>query len=73
MDFGFMLALVNDYKQPNKATNRNIRSYDGFCAYLAIVDGASCWVWYSSQNRRYPCHAHGNNLYGQWRKYIHIS
>ncbi len=45
MDFGFMRASADDYKKPNKSTDRIVYSYDGFCAYLAIVDGASRRVW----------------------------
>jgi hypothetical protein len=45
MDFGFMRASAEDYKQPNKATDRIVRSYDGFSAYLLVVDGASYQVW----------------------------
>ncbi len=40
-----MRASTEDYKCPNKATNRIICSYDGYCAYLLIVDGKSCRVW----------------------------
>jgi hypothetical protein len=45
MDFGFMRASADDYRQPNKSTDRIVRSYDGYCAYLLIVDGATCWSW----------------------------
>jgi hypothetical protein len=45
MDFGFLRASLEDYKHPNKAHDRIILSYDGFCAYLLIVDSASRRVW----------------------------
>jgi hypothetical protein len=45
VDFGFMRVSANDYKWPNKATDRIVLSYDGFSAYFAIVDGASRRVW----------------------------
>jgi hypothetical protein len=41
MDFGFMRALADDYKQPHMATDHIVVLFDGFCAYLAIVDGDS--------------------------------
>jgi hypothetical protein len=41
MDFGSMRASIEDYKCPNKATGRIVRSYNGYCAYLLIVDGES--------------------------------
>ena len=45
MDFGFLRASADDYRRPNKATDRIVLSYDGFCAYLLIVDGALRRVW----------------------------
>jgi hypothetical protein len=45
MDFGFMRASTDNYKRPNKTTNRVVQSYDGYSAYLLIVDGASRRVW----------------------------
>ncbi len=41
VDFGFMCASADDYKQPNKATDCIVLSYNGFSVYLAFVDGAS--------------------------------
>jgi hypothetical protein len=38
MDFGFLRASSEDYKCPNKAHDWIVLSYDGFCAYLLIVD-----------------------------------
>jgi hypothetical protein len=45
MDFGFLHASSEDYKCPNKAHDWNVLSYDGFYAYLLIVDSASRRVW----------------------------
>jgi hypothetical protein len=45
MDFGFLHASLEDYKRPNKAHDRIVLSYDGFCAYLFIIDSASRRVW----------------------------
>jgi hypothetical protein len=45
MDFGFMRTSAEGYIRPNKATNRIVCSYDGYCAYLLIVDGKSRQVW----------------------------
>ncbi len=41
MDLGFVHASLEDYKQPNKALDQIIRSYDGYCAYLLNMDSAS--------------------------------
>ena len=41
MDFGFMRSSTSDYKKPNKQTDRVVLSYDGYSAYLIIVDGTS--------------------------------
>jgi hypothetical protein len=41
MDFGFMRSSTEDYKCPNKSTDRVVNSYDGYSAHLVIVDGAS--------------------------------
>ncbi len=45
MDFGFLRASLEDYKRPNKAHDRIVLSYNGFCAYLLILDSASRQVW----------------------------
>ena len=45
MDFAFMRSSTNDYKRPNKATDRIVTSYDGYSSHLIIVDGASRRVW----------------------------
>jgi hypothetical protein len=45
MDFGFLRASSEDYKRPNRATDRIVLSYNGYCAYLLIVDSASQRVW----------------------------
>jgi hypothetical protein len=43
MDFGFMRALADDYKRPDKKMDCIILSY-GHSAYLVIVDSDSCRV-----------------------------
>jgi hypothetical protein len=45
MDFGFIRSSTEDYKHPNKTTDRIVSSYDGYSAHLIIVDGASRRVW----------------------------
>jgi hypothetical protein len=45
MDFGFIRSSTEDYKCPNKSTDRVVISYDGYSAHLVIVDGASRRVW----------------------------
>jgi hypothetical protein len=45
MDFGFIRSSTEDYKRPNKSTDRVVISYDGYSAHLIIVDGASRHVW----------------------------
>ena len=45
MDFGFMRASHDDYRHPNKTTDRVVQSYDVYSAYLLIVDGASRRIW----------------------------
>jgi hypothetical protein len=45
MDFAFMRASTDDYKCPNKSTDRIITSYDGHAAHLIIVNSASRRIW----------------------------
>ncbi len=45
MDFGFIRSSTDDYKRPNKETDRVVLSYDGHSAYLLIIDSASRYVW----------------------------
>ena len=45
MDFAFMRSSMDNYKRPNKATDRIVTSYDGYSSHLIIVDGASRRVW----------------------------
>ncbi len=45
MDFGFMRASASDYCRPDRNTNHIIMSYDGYCAYLLIIDSASRLTW----------------------------
>jgi hypothetical protein len=41
MDFGFLRASSDNFRRPDKTTDRVVTSYDGYCAYLLIMDGAS--------------------------------
>ncbi len=41
MDFAFMRASTEDYKRPNKATDRIVKSYNGCLSHLVIVNSAS--------------------------------
>jgi hypothetical protein len=45
MDFAFMRSSTDNYKRPNKATNRVVTSYDGYSSHLVVVDGALRCVW----------------------------
>jgi hypothetical protein len=45
LDFGFMRASTSDYSKPNLETDRVVTSFDGFSAYLIIVDEASRHIW----------------------------
>ena len=45
MDFTFMRSSTDDYKRPNKATDRVVNSYDGYSSHLIVIDGASRRVW----------------------------
>ena len=45
MDFGFVRASLINYTKPNKLTDQMINSYDGFSAYLAVVDEHSRHIW----------------------------
>ncbi len=54
MDFGFMRASTSDYSRCNKAKDRVVLSYDGFSAYLLIVDEASRYVWIFLTNSKSP-------------------
>ena len=38
MDFGFLQASAADYTLPNSDTDRVVTSFNGFEAYLLIVD-----------------------------------
>ena len=50
-----MRASHDDYRHPNKTTDRVVQSYDGYSAYLLIVDGASRRVWvFLTENKTPP-------------------
>ncbi len=44
MDFVFMSASTSNFLQPDKKNNQAVLLYDGYLAYLLIVDKAS---WYA--------------------------
>jgi len=54
MDFGFMRASSSDYSSPNIATDRVVESFDGYVAYLIIVDEASKFVWIFLRKSKEP-------------------
>ncbi len=58
LDFGFMHASSDNYKHPNKATDRIVLSYDGYSAYLIIVDSASRQVWVFLTASKSPPYRH---------------
>lgn len=45
MEFGFLRASASDYTQPSTKTDRVLASFNGFNAYLLIVNEATCHVW----------------------------
>ena len=54
MDFGFIRASTSDYKTPNLVTDRVVESFDGFVAYLIIVDEHSKYVWVFLRKSKEP-------------------
>ena len=55
MDFGFMKASTANYEKPNKQTDQVVLSYDGYSAYLIIVDGTSQRLWvFLTQSKEPP-------------------
>ena len=44
MDFGFMRASTSNYLRLNKTHDRVISSWDGYSAYLLVVDEASRFI-----------------------------
>ena len=54
MDFGFMRASTSDYSTPNLETDRVVESFDGYVAYLIIVDEASKFVWIFLRKSKEP-------------------
>ena len=50
-----MRSSTSDYKKPNKQTDRVVLSYDGYSAYLIIVDGTSRRLWvFLTQSKEPP-------------------
>ena len=54
MDFGFMRASTSDYSTPNIERDRVVESFDGYVAYLIIVDEASKFVWIFLRKSKEP-------------------
>ncbi len=54
MDFGFMQASASDFSQPNIEHDRVVESFDGFSAYLIIVDEASRFIWIFLRKMKEP-------------------
>ena len=68
MDFGFIRASTSDYSTPNIETDRVVESFDGFVAYLIIVDEASKFVWIFLRKSKEPpvdLVSHFLQLYGR--------
>ena len=49
-----MRASSSDYSTPNLETDRVVESFDGFVAYLIIVDEASKFVWIFLRKSKEP-------------------
>jgi hypothetical protein len=45
MDFGFLRASTSDFSRPDKTRDRVVTSFDGYNAYLLIVDEYTKYVW----------------------------
>jgi hypothetical protein len=45
MDFGFLRASTSDFSRPDKDRDRVVTSFDGYNAYLIIVDEYTKYVW----------------------------
>ena len=45
LDYGFMRASAKDYGKRSAETDRVVTCFDGFEAYLLIVDECSRHVW----------------------------
>jgi hypothetical protein len=55
MDFGFMHASTTDYQFPQPGSDRVVECFEGFNAYLIIVDEAShCYVWVFLHQSKIP-------------------
>jgi hypothetical protein len=74
MDFGFMRASTSNFSRPNTKRDRVVLSYDGYSAYLLVVDEASRYAWvFLTQSKTPPVdiidaflsrfgHAHGGSI-----------
>ncbi len=74
MDFGFMRASTSNFSRPNNKSDRIVLSYDGYSAYLLVVDEASRYAWVFLTHSKPPLvdiidafltrfwHAHGGSI-----------
>ncbi len=68
MDFGFIRSSNSDYTGPTPSTSRVVESFDGYVAYLLIVDEASRYVWVFLRKSKEPpteLVSHFLQLYGR--------
>jgi hypothetical protein len=54
MDFGFICASTLDLSRQKSTNGRVVESYDGFVAYLIIIDEASRYVWIFLRKSKEP-------------------
>ena len=54
MDFGFMRSSTAEFGRPDPTKDRMVESYDGYSAYLAIVDEASRHLWVFLRKSKEP-------------------
>jgi hypothetical protein len=54
MDVGFMYSLRPNYRSPRLGLNRVVECFEGYSAYLIIVDKASRYVWVLLRKSKEP-------------------
>jgi hypothetical protein len=54
MDFGFMRASRSDYRSPKLGLDRVVECFEGYSAYLIIVDEFSRYVWVFLRKSKQP-------------------
>lgn len=54
MDFGFIRASASDYSSPDATKDWVVESFDGYVAYLIIVDDATKYVWIFLRKSKTP-------------------